>query len=100
MGRQKRGRTLIATGLSGQDSYQQIFGPMNMLSAPEDVRPSPWINAVFDTVIGHGNGSFETLIDVAERSGVIRGWICKWVYQTWILLKIIGGTNGIILGNH
>ena len=36
--------------------------------------------AVYDAVAGARNGSGETMTDIAQRFGVSRGWICKWVY--------------------
>ena len=36
--------------------------------------------AVYDAVAKARNGSGETMTDVAERFGVSRGWIHKWVY--------------------
>ena len=36
--------------------------------------------AVCDAVAGARNGSGETMTDIAQRFGVSRGWICKWVY--------------------
>ena len=38
------------------------------------------INAVCDAVLGVWNGSGETITEIAERFGVSRGWIWKWVY--------------------
>ena len=36
--------------------------------------------AVCDAVLGAWNGSGETITEIAERFGVSRGWIYKWVY--------------------
>ena len=36
--------------------------------------------AVCDAVVRARTGNGETMTDVAERFGVSRGWICKWVY--------------------
>ncbi len=36
--------------------------------------------AVCDAVQGAWNGSGETITEIAERFGVSRGWIHKWVY--------------------
>ncbi len=36
--------------------------------------------AVCDAVLGARNGSGETMTDIAQRFGVSRGWIHKWVY--------------------
>ena len=36
--------------------------------------------SVCDAVQAARNGSGETMTDIAERFGVSRGWICKWVY--------------------
>ena len=46
----------------------------------------PGLNADFmsvcDAVRDARKGSGETMTDVAQRFGVSRGWICKWVYPT------------------
>jgi len=36
--------------------------------------------SVCDAVTRARNGSGETMTDVAQRFGISRGWICKWVY--------------------
>ena len=36
--------------------------------------------AVYDAVQEAWNGSGESITDIAERFGVSRGWIYKWVY--------------------
>ena len=36
--------------------------------------------AVCDAVLGAWSGSGETVTEIAERFGVSRGWIWKWVY--------------------
>ena len=36
--------------------------------------------AVCDAVLGVWGGNGETITEIAERFGVSRGWIWKWVY--------------------
>ena len=36
--------------------------------------------AVCDAVLGAWRGNGDTVTDVAERFGVSRGWVWKWVY--------------------
>ena len=36
--------------------------------------------AVCDAVQGAWSGNGDTIVDIAERFGVSRGWIWKWVY--------------------
>ena len=36
--------------------------------------------AVWDAVLGVWDGNGETMTDIAEKFGVLRGWLHKWVY--------------------
>ena len=55
----------------GQRRYNRLGGrpPLNV-----------GFRAVCDAVQGAWNGSGETITEVAERFGISRGWLHKWVY--------------------